>query len=609
MKGQYLVAGLVSLGLTLNAAAPVAAGGSDIVGGIVGGIIGGAIVNEANRSRQQQTRTVVRTVPAKPSVSSYERDQNREVQNSLNYFGYPVGTPDGSLGPKSRAAISQYQALLGYPPTGQLSEMERQILVTAYNRAMLGGPQVQQVVAGPQGIRGMLLKQRDEMMGGGGGGGSYAANSYGGLPPEVASAVDEISRNSGVEGQQLIQRAGFIQLADMNNDGRTDYMIDTSKTGSGFWCNGPACTVQVFASTPQGYQRNDFQLAGATPASFSCLQGACSLAGGAPMMAAQPAAPMPTPGSALPPTTMAVQPIAPTPAPAMPGFATPVTQPAAPAPAMPSFGAAMPAPKVTLASFCSGVTAKAGANGAPQTVAAMNDPAQALGEQFCAVSEAAKTDGDALAAQIPGVTPDQIAAQCTGFGALLKDQVAKLGSTPRDDMVAAMQGWIAQSGMPQEQLVTTAKVCLSSGYAHDEPEVALASALVLTGTGNMVYAEMLGHHLVAGLGVDKHPDLALDWYDLAGNALSIGQTPVFLPDQADRAGLIHKAAMALNGRADAAPVLLPMPVTAAPAAPATQPTTTTAAASGGGIAGFAGAAAKLVETGAAMIPTPAAKAP
>ena len=45
--------------------------------------------------------------------------------------------------------------------------------------------------------------------------GTYAANSYGGLPPEVASAVDEISRNSGVEGMQLIQRAGFIQLADM----------------------------------------------------------------------------------------------------------------------------------------------------------------------------------------------------------------------------------------------------------------------------------------------------------------------------------------------------------------------------------------------------------
>ncbi|MGD9918023.1 MAG: peptidoglycan-binding domain-containing protein [Paenirhodobacter sp.] len=592
MRVKYLVAGLVSLGLMAEGAAPALAGGSDVVGGIIGGIIGGAIVNEANRSHR--TTTVRRTAPKAPAVSSYQREQNREVQTSLNYFGYPVGSPDGVLGAKSRAAIGQYQALLGYPATGQLTEMERQILVTAYNRAMIGGPQVQQAAAGPQGIRGMLLKQRDEMMGGGAmGGGTYASNSYGGLPPEVASAVDEISRNSGVEGMQLIQRAGFIQLADMNNDGRTDYLIDTAKTGSGFWCNGSACTVEVFASTPSGYQRNDFQLAGATPASFSCLQGACSIvSGGAPTaVAAQPAMPAPTP--ALPGATMVGSP-----APAMPSFTTPVAQqPAAPAPAMPSFGSAMAAPKVTLVSYCSGVKAKAGANGMPQTVAMMNDPAQALGEQFCQVSAAAKEEGETLAKGIQGFTPPQIADQCRGFGAALKDQVALIGTTPRDDMIASIQGWIAQSGMPEDQLVGTAKVCLGMGYGTDEPEVALASALVLSGTGNMVYAELIGHHLVSGVGIDKHADLALDWYDLAGNALSIGQTPVFLPDQPDRAALIHKAAMALNGRAEATP-MLPVPVAAAPS--------TSAGAAPGGLVGFAGAAANLIATGAAKIPTPVA---
>ena len=594
MRAKYLVAGLVSLGLMAEGAAPALAGGSDVVGGIIGGIIGGAIVNEANKSRP---RTVYRTAPAKPAVSSYQRDQNREVQTSLNYFGYPVGTPDGVLGAKSRAAISQYQALIGYPSTGELTEMERQILVSAYNRAMIGGPQVQQAAAGPQGIRGMLLRQRDEMMGGGAmGGGTYASNSYGGLPPEVASAVDEISRNSGVEGMQLIQRAGFIQLADMNNDGRTDYLIDTAKTGSGFWCNGAACTVEVFASTPSGYQRNDFQLAGATPASFSCLQGACSIVnGGAPTaIAAQPAMPAPMP--AQPGTTMVGTP-APAPGSAMPGFATQVAQPAAPAaPAMPSFGSAMAAPKVTLVSYCAGVKAKGGANGAPQTVALMNDPAQALGEQFCQVSAAVKDEGETLAKGIQGFTPEQIADQCRGFGAALKDQVALIETTPRDDMIASIQGWIAQSGMPEDQLVGTAKVCLGMGYGLDEPEVALASALVLSGTGNMVYAELIGHHLASGVGIDRHADLALDWYDLAGNALSIGQTPVFLPDQPDRAALIHKAAMALNGRAEAAPVL-PVPVSApAPAAGATP----------GGLVGFAGAAANLIATGAAKIPAPAA---
>lgn len=580
MKRHSLVAGLVSLGVVLNTGVPVLAGGSDLVGGIIGGIIGGAIVNEANRTR---TTTVRRTTPARPAVSSVEREQNREVQTSLNYFGYPVGTPDGALGPKSRAAISQYQALLGYPATGQLTEMERQILVTAYNRALIGGPQVAQAMTGPQGMRGMLLAQRDEMLGTGGPGATYAGGSLGGLPPDVSAAVYEIARNSNVEPMQLIQRAGFVQLADMNNDGRTDYMLDTSVTGSGFWCNGPACTVQVFASTPQGYQRNDFQLAGANPASFTCTHGACEVTG-APTIAAQPAAPVP--------------------APAMPGFATAVAQPAAPA--MPNFGSAMPAPKVTLTSYCAGVKAKAGANGAPQTVAAMSDPAQALGEQFCAVSAAATADGAALAKQIPGFTAEQIAEQCRGFGALLKDQVALLATTPRDDMIAAIQRWVGQSGSPEAQLIATSKVCLSIGYSLDAPEVALASALVLSGTGQMVYAEMLGHHLASGVGTEARADLALEWYDLAGNALSIGQTPVFLPEQADRAGLIHKAALALNGRADVAPMLLPVPVAAPEPQPGAAPATRTA--SGGGIAGFAGAAASLINAGAGMIPAPAAKA-
>ncbi|WP_223634284.1 peptidoglycan-binding domain-containing protein [Rhodobacter sp. TJ_12] len=585
---------------------PVLAGGGDVVGGLIGGMIGAAIVNEANRSPR-------RTTTRRSTMSSAQREQNREVQNSLNYFGYPVGTADGVLGKRSRAAISQYQALLGYPATGQLTEMERNILVTAYNRAQLGGPQVQSTIArSPQGVRGMLLAQRDEMMGGTahtGYAGGYSGGTIGGLPPEVSEAVFEIARNTNVEPEQLLQRAGFVQLADMNADGRTDYMIDTSVTGSGFWCNGPACTVRVFASTPQGYQRNDFQVANATPASFACRHGLCEVKGGG-TMATNPAVPMPSPGAALPNTMMAAQPTAPAPASAMPSFAAATTP--APAPTMPSFGSAMAAPKLTLARYCAGVNAKSGSNGGLQTVAAMSDPAQALGEQFCAVSAAAKADGDALAAQIQGFTPEQIATQCRGFSAALKDQVAKLTTTPRDDMVASIQGWIGQSGMAEDQLISTSKVCLSIGYGLDEAEMAIASALVLAGTGQMVYAEMLGHHLTAGVGIEKHPDLALDWYGLSADALSVGQTPVFLPEQPDRASLIKKASMALNGRATAVP-LLPVPVTA-PSSPAPTETAIPASASAGtistksaaggisGLASFAAGAANLVAQGSSKLP-------
>ena len=589
MKGRRLIAGLVALGVGVNTGAPALANSGDVLGGlIVGGILGAAIANDQNHRR---AAPVHRATPQKPAVSSAQREQNREVQTALNYFGYPVGTPDGSIGPKSRAAISQYQALLGFPATGQLAEMERQILVTGYNRAMIGGPQVQQIIAtSPQGIRGVLLAQRDQTLGTATAGAAPAmapGGSIGGLPPEVSSAVYEIARNANVDPMLLLQRAGFVTMTDLNNDGRTDYMLDTSVSGSGFWCNGPACTVQIFASTPQGYQRNDFQVAGATPAMFSCTHGACEV----------------KPGGA--PSTMAAQPVPVAPAPVLPSLPAPVpvAQPAAPAPAlaMPNFAAAMTPPKLTLASYCNAVSAKAGANGAPQTVAAMSDPAQALGEQFCAVSAAAKADGAALAAQIPGFTPEQIAAQCKGFAAALKDQVGKIAATPRDDMVAGVQGWLKTAGMPEAQLAATSKVCLGVGYQTDDAEMALASALVLTGTGNMVYAEMIGHHLVSGVGIEARPDLALDWYDVGVNALSVGQKPVFLPEQGDRGALIKKAAMALNGRAEALP-MLPVPVGAPAPAASDAATVSTKSASVGGLAGFAGAAASLVSTGAAMLP-------
>ncbi len=145
------------------------ADGDAIVGGIIGGIIGGAIVNEGNRKRAQKPRTVYRQAKpqrATPSMSSAQREQNREVQTALNYFNFPVGTPDGSIGPRSRSAISQYQATLGYAPTGQLTEYERTILVTSYSRALAGGPVIAQTITThPMGVRGLLLTQRDEMAG------------------------------------------------------------------------------------------------------------------------------------------------------------------------------------------------------------------------------------------------------------------------------------------------------------------------------------------------------------------------------------------------------------------------------------------------------------
>ena len=129
--------------LALTPTEPVRADAGDaIAGAIVGGLIGHAIAKDQQRRKTTTTtkRSSTKSAkPAKPGISAAQREQNREVQTALNQFGYNVGTPDGSIGPKSRAAISQYQATLGYPPTGQLTDYERTILVTAYHRAVAGG--------------------------------------------------------------------------------------------------------------------------------------------------------------------------------------------------------------------------------------------------------------------------------------------------------------------------------------------------------------------------------------------------------------------------------------------------------------------------------------
>jgi hypothetical protein len=155
----------LSAALTVTTVGKTMADAGDIAGGIVGGIIGGVIVNEANKNRQRQQAQPRKVYRAAPSYSA-ERAEAREVQTALNYFGFPAGTPDGILGRQSRSAISQYQAHLNYPVTGYLTEYEKGLLLTSYQRALAGGPvTLQQIAANPMGPRGLLLTYRDQAAG------------------------------------------------------------------------------------------------------------------------------------------------------------------------------------------------------------------------------------------------------------------------------------------------------------------------------------------------------------------------------------------------------------------------------------------------------------
>ncbi|WP_231582047.1 peptidoglycan-binding domain-containing protein [Puniceibacterium sp. IMCC21224] len=538
------------------ALAPVPALANDaLIGGLVGGIIGGAI---ANQPRQRTTQKVYRKSTttkkkAVSSVSSATRNANRESQTALNYFGFNSGTPDGVLGSRSRSAISAYQAHLGYTPTGQLTQYERDFLISAYYRAQSGEPATSQLIASnPQGVRGLLTVYRDEQLNGSGNSATSAIGGHYGLPSIVAQAVHEIAKSSDPSAEQLVQRSGFIQLSDINGDGQTDYILDTSVTGSAFWCNAQTCSVRVFASTPDGYERNDFQAFNVTPAMFTCQRGHCAKTGS-------------------PETQMVAAPMLPTPAPQTQLVATPVPtaqpvvksapQVVAAALALPDFFGGAQAAAPSLASHCNKVNLLTSTNGGFTTEATLSDPDLALAEQMCLARTYAISAGEDLMAKVQGATTTQIVEQCKSFGPLLKDHVAAVSLQSRDEVLRGVAGFVLASGMSPTQLEATARICLSAGYKLDDMQVAMGSALLLVSLGKAPYSEILGHHLSQGYGAAQRDDLALVWYKDALDALQSGVTPVFAPGQPERSGLIRKASMMLGGNASAV-VLAPVPASA-----------------------------------------------
>ncbi|MEI4485989.1 peptidoglycan-binding protein [Frigidibacter sp. MR17.14] len=169
MIGKRIATACLAGSIALTPATRVMADGGDAaLGLIVGGLIGGAIVNENNKARQREAAAAAaqrQQYRRNSAAVSAQREQNREVQTALNYFGYPVGTPDGAFGPRTRAGIADMQATLGYPATGELTEYQRTLLVGSYHRGV-ASPQTMQLAAGnPMGMRGLLVAWRDEQMG------------------------------------------------------------------------------------------------------------------------------------------------------------------------------------------------------------------------------------------------------------------------------------------------------------------------------------------------------------------------------------------------------------------------------------------------------------
>jgi hypothetical protein len=511
MLSKELLAASAAAALILT---PVTRANAD-THGLIGAIIGGAIVGSAinNSNKRTTTKRVVTS-----SSNTATRNRNRETQTALNYFGFNAGTPDGVLGRNSRAAISGMQAYLAFPVTGKLTQFERDILIGAYQRGISGSPEAAKLLASAEGSKALLADQKALMTGAP----ARRTTGYAGLPIEVSDAVDEIADSSDPSAEQLLQRSGFIQLADLNKDGKTDYIMDTSFSGSSFWCSSVQCKAIVFASTADGYQRNDLLAFNPTPATFQCIGGGC-------VVNEQPA------------TVMASTEAPVTPAPETGGT---VLAGASGGGALPVFGA--PAAVETLSSLCNKVSVVVNAGGVT-TVSNMTDPNQVLREQFCAARAVSIAMGDQLVASLPGVTLQQVDAQCGAYGEALQGQVAGLSLKPRAEVVREMGSFVLNAGMDPAQLANTAKICLSSGYRTDNMGVAIGSGLLLVALGEGPYGELMGHHLTQGFGASKRTDLAMPWYEEALAAVNGGAIPVLGPNQPERPALLQAAVTGLSG--------------------------------------------------------------
>jgi len=75
----------------------------------------------APRAIDEEANGIFTNVPWVKTTQAPSRNQVREVQTLLANLGYPVGTPDGVMGAKTRKAISEFERANGLAETGRVS--------------------------------------------------------------------------------------------------------------------------------------------------------------------------------------------------------------------------------------------------------------------------------------------------------------------------------------------------------------------------------------------------------------------------------------------------------------------------------------------------------
>lgn len=100
------------------------------------------------------------------------------------------------------------------------------------------------------------------------GAGAPAAAQQSEPPREVQALLRDV-RFSCVPGPAGRLRQGAVQSADLNGDGRADYVIDFGAidcpSGSPGYCGSGGCRIDAVVSSPDGYRARDLGVLGTRP--------------------------------------------------------------------------------------------------------------------------------------------------------------------------------------------------------------------------------------------------------------------------------------------------------------------------------------------------------
>ena len=211
-------------------------------------------------------------------------------------------------------------------------------------------------------------------------------------------------------------------------------------------------------------------------------------------------------------------------------------------PAAQTASATVPAPEVARAAT-SGVTLGAEGDG-PKQVTLLPLPLVrpgacddvrgdgSLAWQHCMARSNAIAEAATLEAAVTNMTGPEIEAHCEGISAAMAPFRDDLSGTRPGRMETRISDFLAEAGLPADQAIDTAQVCLGVGYRSEDPEMTLGSALMLVGAGSEGYAEIVGHQLRDSDGVSQaDPQTAKAWIRMAldsaasADRMVLGQTP------------------------------------------------------------------------------------